>query len=451
MSLVDPQVILRMGSHAEKDYLEKTIRFFDGVILGANLVEATPGATASLMVKFCGKKAGLPYYIDPMTYAFGAYVDDSGKPRTDLDWIKSEQKRNGKTVRDFKKSYVGLAEAFGFPFADALKRKSAVSWDDFADVGKTEACCAAIANYQYDRVADEFATDPELKSFSDKIPRPAVVFAPYFYIEPSNADRWLDLVLRLASVTAAVEKRVPVHAVVCIDEVFLGDSAFLARLRAELPATGIAGVWFWFSRLLEDKATTANLKALRALIESLSNQITVHNMHGGYLSLSLCKYGMSGISHGIGYGEQKDVLPVIGQSTPTVRYYLPDVYKRFGVPQIQRCFKALGVRTPADFYEKVCDCVICKGIVSTSVEEFASFGDMHYSRAESKRQAQTPAAAKRCRFHFLLCRIRERNWIKTATVPEIIDRIDKAKGKWGPQPSLTEELTYLDRWKAVLR
>ena len=45
---------------------------------------------------------------------------------------------------------------------------------------------------------------------------------------------------------------------------------------------------------------------------------------------------MSGISHGVGYGEQKDVIPVIGQSTPTVCYYLPDLKRRLGVPQIER-------------------------------------------------------------------------------------------------------------------
>ena len=93
-------------------------------------------------------------------------------------------------------------------------------------------------------------------------------------------------------------------------------------------------------------------------------------MHGGYFSLALCKYGLTGISHGVGYGEQKDVVPVIGQATPTVRYYLPDVHKRFGVPDIQRGFDALDIRTPLDFHRKVCGCVICKGVVSSHCASF---------------------------------------------------------------------------------
>ena len=36
--------------------------------------------------------------------------------------------------------------------------------------------------------------------------------------------------------------------------------------------------------------------------------------------MALRKIGMTGIAQGNGYGEQKDVMPVIGQSTPTVQY-----------------------------------------------------------------------------------------------------------------------------------
>jgi len=79
MPSVDPHVIIRMGSHAEKHYVEKTSKRLDGIIVGANLVEATPGATASLLAK----RLARPYYIDPMTYAYAC----------DVDWIKSDQKK----------------------------------------------------------------------------------------------------------------------------------------------------------------------------------------------------------------------------------------------------------------------------------------------------------------------------------------------------------------------
>jgi hypothetical protein len=459
MPSADAKVMLRLGTHAEKDYLTKTIQFFDGLLFGSNLVEATPGATASLMFRFCGKRMQRPYYIDPMTYAFGAYVDDSGKTRTDLDWIKSEQKdpsakrgdKHAKTVRRFKKSYVGLANAMGTPFKDALKRKSAVNWEDFEAKNSAEACCKAIGEYQFDRLATEFAEDEELSQHKEHIPRPAAILAPYFYIEPSQSKKWAELVMRLAKVTCAVETRLPVHAVICVDATFLEKESFVSYLEKELPKTGVAGVWLWFSALSEDKASKAQLLALRSLVENLGASMQVFNMHGGFYSLALSKFGLSGVSHGVGYGEQKDVLPVIGQSTPMVRYYLPDVHKRFGVPQIQRCFEELKIRKPADFYEQVCDCVICKGVVSDSIIQFKEFGDMHYSHPNAQRQAQTPAAAKRCRFHFLLSRIRERDAMRGATLANIRAGLRESHAKWSGQASFQNELEYLSTWRDALK
>lgn len=448
MGVAEPRVIIRMGTHAEKDYLEKTIRFFDGLILGANLVEATPGATASLMLRFCGARRGLPYYIDPMTYAFGQYVDENGNVRDDLDWIKSEQKRGGKIVKDFKRSYKGLADAMKGCFEKAIRTGKSVHPSDFEGESLDE-CCRAVTSYQFDRIAEEFATVDELK-VSEMIPRPAAVFAPYFYIEQSNADEWLAFNLKLAKATALVEDRAPVHAVVCVDESSLRDSAFTSKLIDQLPKTGVAAVWFWFSKFLEDRTTLPTLTAFRSLVATLSEKLDVYNMHGGYFSLALCKVGMSGISHGVGYGEQKDIMPVIGQSTPTVRYYLPNVHKRLGIAQIQRCFAPLNIKTPEDFYTHVCDCVVCRGVVSSSISQFSAFGDMHHSHPDAKRQAQTPAAAKRCRFHFLLCRIRERDAMRAITLPDVVAQLGKAKAKWGKFEWLSSELAYLPSWEKAL-
>ncbi len=332
-----------------------------------------------------------------------------------------------------------------------MSRKSAVTWDDFSTGAGVRECCQAVVQYQLERIADEFKSDSELIPFADRIPRPSAVFAPYFYCEPHNAVRWLDLGLKLAKATADMKPESPVHAVICADQSFLGDRTFLNKLTSELPGTGVSGVWLWFSKLTEDAANVNQLRALRSLVQALSAKIQVFNMHGGYFSLALCKHGMSGISHGIGYGEQKDVVPVIGQSTPTVRYYLPDACKRFGVPQIERCFDELGIRSPANFHKKVCDCVICRGVVSSHLREFSAFGEMHYSTPQSQRQAQTPSAAKRCRFHFLLNRVRERDWMTTVSRDDIVARLQAAQRKWGSQPSMNAQLDHLSTWQQALR
>lgn len=449
---MEPKVVIRYGSHAEKEYLLKTLQFLDGLILGANLIEATPAATASLIIKAGGKKLAVPYYIDPMTYAFGTYTSRDGEVRSDLDWIKSDQKLRGskRLQRAFKSSYSTLADAFGGVFASAVKNSRAVLPQDFRTTGVIKDTCKAIVDYQLTRIPMEFSKDPEFGQYASELPGPAAVFAPYFYVEPSEAEAWIDVNLRLATATARLQPEVPVHAVLCVDRACLLDDKFREFIAKAMPETGVQAVWFWFSRFAEDRASKEELLGFRQIVEDISSKMNVFNLHGGFFSLAMCKLGLSGISHGMGYGEQKDVIPVIGQSIPTVRYYLPDIHKRVGVPDVERCFQALGIEEPIDFFSKVCNCVVCKGVVSEAVSGFSAFGEMHRSSPVARRLAQTPAAAKRCRFHFLLNRIRERDELATMGLEQTKGEMVRSLSKWGEQPSLVEETRHLRNWIDVL-
>lgn len=454
MTSSPPRVVIRLGSHAEKEYIIKLDRFLDGLIVGANLFEATPGATASLLLRVGAKNTHL--YVDPMTYAYGAYVDPATKTtREDLDWIKSDQIRKdsggGKTVvRDFKRSYRNLAGRLGTPIIQAVRESVAVRPAAFLDQNTRIALCTRVAQYQINRMKQELEKDEELRDYLDDAPRPAAVLAPYFYVEPGNTNDWLDANLSLMATTAGLDLDVPVHAVLCADLAHLTDSTTLERLRHELPLTGVEGVWLWFSGFFEDAASESALRSYGNLVAALAERMEVHAMHGGLFSLLLSKRGMTGVSHGIGYGEQKNVVPVIGQSIPMVRYYLPSLAKRLGVPSLERAFDALGVLTPEDFHERVCGCTVCRGVVSSSLDEFSSFGDMHFSRPSATRPSQTPAAAKRCRFHFLLARLRERDDIRNMELVALMARLRQAEQEWGQQPSLRGESAHLRKWIEVL-
>ena len=455
MSAPAPHVVIRLGSHAEKEYVMKLARFLDGLIVGANLFEATPGATASLLLMIGAKDTNL--YVDPMTYAYGAYVDPSiRRVREDLDWIKSDQTRkddNGRKVpfRDFKRSYRSLAERLGDPLRKAVKDSSAVKPSEFRDNGVRTSFCTRVTDYQLYRMTEELQADEELKDYLEDAPRPAAVFAPYFYVEPSHSNDWLEANLSLMRTAATLDLGVPVHGVLCADSSHLENETMMGRLLGALPDTGISGIWLWFSGFFEDTADVDVLKSYRGLVEKLAEKLDVRALHGGLFSLLLSKYGMSGVSHGTGYGEQKNVVPVVGQSIPMVRYYLPPLAKRLGVPEIERAFDALGVQTPSDFHKKVCDCAVCKGVVSASLDEFSSFGDMHFSRPSASRQAQTPAAAKRCRFHFLLARLRERDDIRDMELAELLNRLRHANLSWGTQPSLHGSSGHMRHWMAALK
>lgn len=451
MTTKNPQIYIRLGSHAEKEYLLKTAHMFGGLMFGANLVEATPSATASLVIKLCGSKRQLPYLIDPMTYAFGCYVDPmTHEPRSDLDWIKSDQKRGGRVVRDYKRSYINLGEQFSGTIQTALRRGSALTPRDFSTDSDVEQFSKTIAEYQQRRIRAELEKDPEYKELAQRVPQPAAIIAPYFYIEPSDDQAWTNLSFRLMATTAQLSPGLPVHGLLCADESYLDNPAFIQRLIKSIPKTGVNAVWLWFSKFREDSASITKLKAIRQLIEGLSQNIDVYNLHGGFLSLALSRVGLSGLSHGVGYGEQKDVVPVIGQSTPTVRYYLPGIRKRLSVPQIERCFDALHITTAEHFHEQICACVVCKGVLAEGLAAFSEFGEMHRSTPASRRSAQTPAAAKRCRFHYLLDRADECSAVSKLALAAIRGQLEEAQHKWREQPTITSDCEHLERWINVL-
>jgi len=449
-----PELILRLGSHAEKEYLEKTVQFLDGVLIGANLIEATPGATASLAVSFSsGGKKGVPVIVDPMTYAFGTYVDDSGSARSDLDWIKSDQKikgSNGKTERKLKRSYRALADKLGGVFERATDNEKAITPEML-----TPAVCRDVARsvvqYQCERMLEEFAKDEEFGDYAKFVPKPAFALAPYFYIDPTRFGPWLEATFRLLRAAVKEADWLPVHAVICADRGALGNASFVTKLRQELPASGAKGVWFWFSRFDERAEPTDALATYRDLVRSLSASMRVYNLHGGFFSLALAHHGLTGVSHGIGYGERKDVLPVIGQSTPTVRYYFPPLRRGAGIPNIQFALASKGVTSSAKFFSEVCDCVVCKGIIGAKLDNLAQFGDQHYSTPQSKRLAQTPAAAKRCRFHFILRRVAERDWVRKASLDEIVEALETSLDEWGAVRVLRDDAAHLKRWIGALR
>jgi hypothetical protein len=167
--------------------------------------------------------------------------------------------------------------------------------------------------------------------------------------------------------------------------------------------------------------------------------------------------GLTGISHGVGYGERSDVAKIIGAAAPTVRYYLPPIRKRVGVPDIQRCLPDVGITTPSEFFDKVCDCQICKGVVGDDLARFSAFGLMHRAKPDSKRDTQTPAAAKMCRFHFLLNRLKEREVVASLDAGGRGDHITNKAAPWRNCYPLRQDLGqrgsdgYIELWAKALK
>lgn len=464
MSVAPPKIVLRIGSHAEKEYFEQLARFLDGMMFGGNLLEITPAATFSLVFAV-GRKRGsaIPFFLDPMTYCFGPYIDPTtGRKRIDLNALKSKRKdrKTKKEIFAVKESYFALAAKLGPHFEAAVKHGAAVDISVVA-AAERDKMCKAVVDYQLLRMdeirAAEVEIDDEEAAVLAAINKPAVVFAPYFFVHDSWAKDGLEAAVDLARRAAALKPAVPVHAVVCANNVVLRSSAHIQYLISNLPTTGVAGVWLWFDGFSEHDAPLEELVNFRTLVKGLGGKMEVFNLHGGYYSLLLAYDGLTGISHGVGYGEQKPVAQVIGAASPTVRYYLPPIAKRVGVPDVQRCFPDVGITTAAEFFTKVCGCQICKGVIGTDLTRFSAFGEMHRASADSSRDSQTPAAAKLCRFHFLLNRFKEPAIIAKFIGADRAKHLTEAAKPWRdcyplrPHLRAPDERGYIELWADALK
>lgn len=473
MTISPPQVILRFGSHAEKQYFVKLAAEFDAIMIGGNLLEITPTATASLLAllrhkirEHKGPDANIRFFLDPMTYCFGPYIDPkTGRKRGDLDALKSTRSHR-KTKKKFtavKDSYDSLAQRLGSRFAGAVNDGvSCIAIEpSLIPESDRDAFCKGVIDYQLNRIREIVSTEiPEdeeiMRQEFEGIGIPAAVFAPYFFVHDQWADDGLKAAMDFAKRSASLKLPVPVHAIVCISCSILGNENLVKYLVEELPKTGVSAVWLWFDGFDELRASLDELKTFRSIVLELSKKIDVYNLHGGYFSLLLAHDGLSGISHGVGYGERKAIAQVIGAAAPTVRYYLPAIRQRVGVPDIQRCFADVGIDTASEFFAKVCDCAICKGVIADDPARFETFGQMHRAKAESKRNTQTAVAAKLCRFHFLLNRFRERGVVAALGPDDRVAHITETAAPWRNCYPLRQHVGqsgtdgYLERWAKAL-
>jgi hypothetical protein len=440
------EVFLRLGSHSEKQYVIKTLRLFHGVLVGANLLESAPGATVSFALYVIGQNKA--FAIDPMTYTFGM----------DLDYIKSEtiDRAKGKEKKKFslKKSFVKLAKEFGSPVSDAVEEDRPVRPDDF-DEDTTEPFCESIYSYQTGRMRTYFDADVQLQDFSPQCPDPTFAFAPYFYIPYPHAgwSEWRDLNVKLNSTFAELDGEVEKHGVICIDQRILDDGARWLRVCRAFIETRLPAFWLWLSPLNEERISDLRLQALAEGIEAFEDAgRRVYNMHGGYLSALLSKRGLTGFSHGVGYGESKDVVPPTGVVVPTVNYHYPPLHIRIPMIEIESALPELAIFDADDFHERVCDCTLCKGVIAGDLKNFRQFGEF-ILKVGNERKSQTPDSAKKCRLHFLLARRKEIDHISELAEEDLKQELRDTAAEYAALPShltLQAKGRHLNTWAKAL-
>jgi len=426
-----PQYLLRMGSHAERFYLEWASTIYDAMILNANLVEGTPAACLSLVETLVDK----PYIIDPISHAFALPVGYLQSTRVN--------KTTGKEITTTKRTFQRLAERYGEPFAGAVGTRP-LTPDDFADTTTRENAVERILTYQRDRLEEEQPDSGPLRGSSVGV-RPRLLIIPYFFID--QARTWVPTNLALVNDAVQLRLELPSYAMVLVNRTLLQDLDMLKTVAQEYCNTGADGFFVWVSDQVEQAMGRLEVSNFVQFVRMLcSDGRPIYNMYGGYLSALLSTFGLTGFCHGIGYGEHRNVVPVLGGGVPPAKYYFPPLHRAFVFADIQPVVANLSTE---QYYSDVCNCPVCQNVIGDNFQaNFQKYGETELKGTGKSGQLvyiQTSNSVRFCRGHYLVAGFIEIQQVRSTDIKSLISQLRSAEQTY-QHSSGFPAIGYLRAW-----
>jgi len=430
--------LVRYGTAADQRFLLG--EFLDGyheLVINANMVAHMPTALASFICQRAGSK---PYFIDPQTHAF----------QHDPRQLESASPGKEGTI---KTSISKLLEAYGQPVKNVVGNKhSAVSPQDFANVQIRQAFCKRVIDFQYGVLANKITKSDAAKYYrflekkgkmSAKRCHPTLVVAPYFYMTRTSKAWWLPVNVAMLADCRRLKPLAPLAAQVVIEKGILLDDACLTNIVAEYSKAKPDVFLVWVDSFPEEEASSDELRALVHLIQSLGKTAPVVNLYGGFFSITLRSCGvvneLIGIVHGLEYGEARGVVPV-GGGIPTAKYYYPELHSRLLFRDAMRAVREVGgLRSPKEFFAKVCACEECRSVIKNNPEhDFSQYGitkQVSFTRKGQPVVVDYPIPETKAHSvkHYMWCKAKEYSTpaskADTLTALKAAARLERALGK----------------------
>ncbi len=420
---------------------------YDTLVFNANTVAHMPGAVAKLVSEGTAK----PFIIDPQTHAF----------QHDPTHIMSQN--GGRWA--LKKSIDKLAEAYGSVIREKAGRQP-VAPSDITDAVAMELA-EGVLRFQMESVATQniAAQNSEyLEWMSLDVTTPEVLVAPYFYMDARTMDVWLDVNQRLAqcasSVVRAQYQTSRLFLELVIDRDILLDTAAMDRLADLYGTADCDGVLLWVDGLVEHEAPSGVLSGFVDFAKRIREAgKEVYNLYGGYFSILLSHpdFGsvLSGVCHGMEYGESRAVVPV-GGGIPMAKFYFPSLHVRLRYGDAARLFFERGyLDSSSAFYSEVCNCQTCHEVIGDDPQKnFAAYGEGHpvtFRRRGSIVTLSYPNqdTKGRCLSHYLQRKQTEfaavRNDASADLLDDLLASAEKYRGDLG-----IESVAHLRVWHGIL-
>ena len=474
MPNIDSKYYIRIGSNSEKEFINKTISLYSGLIVKANLYESSPGMLSSIFLGISSLKSNKQFIIDPVTHVFTFDPYNDGSIRTwqkviqknankklveDLHlqdesdivptWIReienpTSSQKDKVEIRGIKKAYRKLADIY-FPeqIRDIIGLRALVP-ADFTN-GVVEELNSNIYQYQKDILKLSKYSVEKYSEFKDELPSPAVILSPYFCI---NNTEWLNVMIKVWDSFSNIAD--PEHSalVLHVDPNYLSNNFDL--ILNELAKSKVKNVFIWLNAFNEEDASVDELIVYSELVNQL-NKIgkKVYNFYSGGFSIFLIPFGLHAIINGPGYGMDRDSEPVIG-GLPSAQYYIPTHHTRAPIAEAFDLIKEnkLGA-SKSSFHDQICNCPICQDGIKRNANDliiyFGELGDPVVGSDGNVRRFPTQEAHERCKYHFMLSRLIEFRWARNCSTNDAFDKLQSDQKLW------VTNNRHLRDWETALR
>lgn len=207
-------------------------------------------------------------------------------------------------------------------FSDSIIERASKSWIDF--------------NIGFDKVKtktfDKYAARLNEAVLPTNTKTPSAILPPYTMVSHRD-DGWADVSERLWE--SSVDYARSINLKIPLKRVVAATSAPLwAELDTKLAASDIIA---WISNLDEFRPSSGTeLEAYgHSIFEASQQGKSVFALYGGFFSVLLARLGLTGSSHGIGYGEHRDFVELPTSGAPPARYYSSRLHRYIPVDVAQ--------------------------------------------------------------------------------------------------------------------
>lgn len=341
------KVHLRFGMHRDVQLIHSEKDRIDGLVIPAHILAHLSPSTPVFVASMHDK----PYVIDPMTFVFQN--------------AKEVHLNNAGVMRPSIKK---LCDAYHSKLGEKIMAPGFDGPPSLVACLKTDEFCQKVVKFQLEKVADASGSSKAnkyLKRYTKtEVTQPRAVIPPYFFFK-SVGDDWYNLSLACAKKTVKLAGRLEVSPVICCPASTL-NSTDIQTIAGDYG--GFARVFVWIDDYVQSAVTPSTVNDVRKLLRALRDAgVKLEALYGGYLLIMSSFDGMSAISHGILYTQNKSTTLVPGSGGAPERYYIPAIHEFRSLSQTDLIVH----KHP----ELICDCAICQEHLGGNPDKIIAYKD----------------------------------------------------------------------------